>query len=354
MDGGFSDMALSGVLAYVTPAAILIGLIGSLLLLWARPSALRYLGATMLPILVAALVLASWPIASQIGPAPALIAALAVGILGYGLFLFASLKYVGNTAGVSSRLHEYDTLLDATRRERDAMLKEKELQQKLPAKIAARFQLPDDEKRHIVLVQGEISEILNSVVRPDVVINSENDFMMLGRLFDKNFSGTLRYLDAEKDPGHNVTIDTLEKRLDEKLTGIQRPVRLGAVFETETVGLRKLGVKYVLHVATVQPLRQGGFVATPGQIPFFIQSCFAKYRELLRDGKDITTMLFPLIGAGDGGVSSEDSAREMVPSIVSQMNSHMGIRETYVVAFRQGDLQALLEAAKASNLVTEQ
>jgi hypothetical protein len=35
------------------------------------------------------------------------------------------------------------------------------------------------------------------------------------------------------------------------------------------------------------------------------------------------------------------------------MNSHKGIREPYIVAFRQGDLEALLDAAKASNLVAE-
>jgi O-acetyl-ADP-ribose deacetylase (regulator of RNase III) len=258
---------------------------------------------------------------------------------------------------MSSRLHEYNALLDTTRMERDAMLKEKALQQKLPARVAARFQLPDDESRHIVLVQGEISEILNSnfVVTPDVIINSENEYMVLGRLFDKNFSGALRYLDAEKDAAHKVIDDTLEKRLNEKLAaeGVSPPVDLGAVFETETAGLSQFGVKYVFHVATVRPSRQRGFKADLSEIPFVIQRCFVKYLKLLREGKDITSMLFPLIGTGDGGASSEDSAREMVPSIVSQMNSHKGIRETYIVAFRQGDLEALLDAAKASNLVAE-
>lgn len=175
---------------------------------------------------------------------------------------------------------------------------------------------------------------------------------MLGRPFDKNFSGTLRNLDGVKDQGKRIVHDSLEINLREKLGNQPLPVSVGSVFDTKTTTLSGQGVKFILHVVTVQPHPQGGYYTDPKLIPVFVQSCFDKISDLLILDADIDTVLFPLIGAGDGGVSPVASADYLIPAIVKQMARYKGMRVAYIVAFRGVDLQALEATAARSGLVS--
>ena len=344
-------MELPSIFNFAILFGVFAGLLGGSAILWAKSSPVRDIGALLFPLLIPTLIFAGLRVAQQEEPDPALFASMVVAVIGYIILTIWTTRYISGTRDASAEVKAYETL----RTQYEALRTQEEAKKPLsPAKVAAKFHLPDDDRRYLVFVQGAISDILRRVVNPDVVVNSENDYMMLGRPFDKNVSGALRDMDAERDEGQRITKDALYDNLRERLSSQQLPVRLGAVFETKTAGLSAWGVKYVFHVATVQPGARGGFTLNHSQLsalfPDFVRNCFKKFSELLFAGEEISTMLFPLIGAGDGGVPALDSAKWMVKAILEQMTAYKGIRETYIVAFRNTDLQALLEAAREHNL----
>ena len=274
--------------------------------------------------------------------------------VGCFILLCIAVAFAVRASRLSSRLSKSTAIIEAQKNrlsEYDSFQLEQELKKPLPAQIAATYAHPDDSSRFVVLVQGAIGDILG-FVRPDVIVNSENDFLMLGRPFDKNFSGTLRNLDGVKDQGKRIVHDSLEINLREKLGNQPLPVSVGSVFDTKTTTLSGQGVKFILHVVTVQPHPQGGYYTDPKLIPVFVQSCFDKISDLLILDADIDTVLFPLIGAGDGGVSPVASADYLIPAIVKQMARYKGMRVAYIVAFRGVDLQALEATAARSGLVS--
>src|SRR5215469_9697559 len=81
------------------------------------------------------------------------------------------------------------------------------------AGIAAEYAVSDTAEQRIVVLQGDLRHLLEEHVAPDVIVNSENDYLMLGRPFDRNVSGLLRYLDAVLDEGGRIRDDSLEVNL---------------------------------------------------------------------------------------------------------------------------------------------
>ena len=349
-------MALPSIFDDGISLGILVGLIGGGVILWAKPSLTRMIGALLFSLLFPTVVFAGVRTAQQEGSNWVLLAGVGVAAVGYAVMANWTVRNVSSNDATLAQLNgELDTLREqnsALNRQLDAIHMEAESKKPLlPAKVAARFWLPNSDTQQVVFVQGGISDILGRVVTTDVVVNSENDYMMLGRPFDKNVSGALRDLDAVKNQGQRIQVDALHDTLHERLKGESLPVGLGSVFETKTTELKKRGVKYVLHVATVQPGVEGGFTTLSHSqlsalFSLFIQNCLVKCKNLLFEGEDITSMLFPLIGAGDGGVPAVDSARWMVKAIAEKLSDYRGIREIYIVAYRKSDLEALLKAAK--------
>lgn len=338
-------MALAEVLGIAVVGGILAGFLGASLVVWAKATPIRLIGALLFPLLLPAAVVAAFSTSAgtSVFTVPDIITSV-IALVVYVAFVFLMVRHVQRTADIPKQLEQLVVL----RGMQDVESLKAEL---TPAKRAATFALVGDAKRHLVIVQGGISDLLGRVIFPEIVVNSENDYLKLGRIFDKNMSGALRYLDAVKDEGNRIIEDALEDKLRARLAGVFTPVTLGKVFETETTGLRDRGVKFIFHVATVQPRPAGGFTMNRDELarlfPTFITSCFEKYGELLLNGRLTggSTILFPLIGAGDGGLGARDSARGMIQAIAEQMRAYRGIQEAYVVAFRQGDLQALRAAA---------
>jgi hypothetical protein len=59
-------------------------------------------------------------------------------------------------------------------------------------------------------------------------------------------------------------------------------------------------------------------------------------------GKKLDTILFPLLGAGDGGLSVESVAQKLIPVAVNYFRStpHPTLKEIYFLAFRSRDKSA--------------
>jgi O-acetyl-ADP-ribose deacetylase (regulator of RNase III) len=68
------------------------------------------------------------------------------------------------------------------------------------------------------------------------------------------------------------------------------------------------------------------------------------WRKLLKDNIDsvIDSVIFPMIGAGEGGVSVEESARELIPAAIDYFRATPSatIKEIYFSAFRLRDKRA--------------
>jgi len=331
--------------------AAFVGFIGIIVLFTSSQLLRQIIGAILFAFLPVSVLSMSLLLSTQ-HPAPAISTEEFSGIVGtYITTLLLSLLVVKRNMGITSREKKYNELL-----------KEQELRKPLPAKVGTIFDHPEDDRHKIIILEGDIRDLLYTpIARVDVIVNSENDYMMLGRPYDRNVSGALRYLDAVKDEGNLISIDALAENLEKRLHYIKDsetpkkqplPVRIGAVFETETTGLSKQGVKYIFHVATVTTLPGGGFTTDPRQLPACIRSCFDKMKDLYMAGKQIKTILFPLIGAGDGGLTARESAEILVPHIVEMMKLYGGVQTTYLLAYNGLAREALLRAANAQGLET--
>jgi O-acetyl-ADP-ribose deacetylase (regulator of RNase III) len=64
------------------------------------------------------------------------------------------------------------------------------------------------------------------------------------------------------------------------------------------------------------------------------------WRKIWKD--NIDSVIFPMIGAGEGGVSVETSAKELIPAAIDYLrfNHDTTIKEIYFSAFRLRDKRA--------------
>jgi O-acetyl-ADP-ribose deacetylase (regulator of RNase III) len=144
--------------------------------------------------------------------------------------------------------------------------------------------------------------------------------------------------------------DSLQINLQERIAGQRLPVNIGAVFETPTSGLADRGVSFIFHVATVRTTPGGGYSTNASQVPICVANCFEMFDKVVARGAPLESILFPLIGAGDGSLTPREAANAILPAIVSQMAQHPAVKVTYVLAYRGINKQVLVDAAAALNL----
>ena len=181
----------------------------------------------------------------------------------------------------------------------------------------------------------------------NVWVNSENTHMEMARFWDKSVSARIRTLGAV-----NIGLsgddrkDALGLALAEKM-GTQTKVKIGSVFITPTNPESTLyddengnGVKYVAHVAAVQPRDDHQGFESGGKIGDCVENVLidlAKFRKReitrsenwrskiarwtgvsntpRRQPEDFDSILFPLLGSGDGGAHVSMVAHQMVSAL---------------------------------------
>ena len=187
----------------------------------------------------------------------------------------------------------------------------------------------------------------------DVWVNSENTDMMMDRVIDKSISANIRYGGAEKEDNGTVRVDTIARALRRELRG-QVYVRLGTVLETESGELLRQGVNRIVHVAAVDGMGPGkGIRADPEAIAM----CFAKVlqhvhnanrrfrRKLSLSGPD-RSILVPLLGTGEGGLTPGQVAPKLVETTIDFFEGHpqTELKEIYLLAYRRSDKDACMKA----------
>jgi O-acetyl-ADP-ribose deacetylase (regulator of RNase III) len=176
--------------------------------------------------------------------------------------------------------------------------------------------------------------------------------MMMDRIIGRTISANIRYGGAEKNDRGEVVLDVIAADLRKEL-GRRSFVRLGTVIETVPGALREFGVKRVLHVATVEGAGPGqGVRADPARIEFSIGSVLEKadkrnrgFRVLSRRDRSI---LLPMVGCGDGGLSVNLVAPRIVAAIQSYLITRpdQPLREIYMLAYTDVDYRAVEKAIR--------
>jgi len=186
-------------------------------------------------------------------------------------------------------------------------------------------------------------------------VNSENEDMIMDRFIGKSISANIRYLGADKDPSGNVVEDTINDELTRAVggdrlqgaTGGRGRVPIGTVIPTGSGSLASepYGVRRILHVATVRGVAAGlGFRAALSDLGSCTTKVLRKANELnelygafkrLFRRPNCRSILFPMIGAGDGGLDINDVVPELVGAAVEyfQDNQNTTLKEIYFLAY---------------------
>lgn len=172
-------------------------------------------------------------------------------------------------------------------------------------------------------------------------VNSENTDMMMDRFIGRSISARIRSLGANKEDD-NIIEDTIQESL-RGLIGERAHVRIGTVLVTESGMLRGTHrVQRIFHVATVD----GGLGTGVKTDPEVLKSCVEnvlnraeqennKFLRLLRKNQ-LRSILFPMMGAGEGGVPVEAVAERIIPTAINYLRAtpDPSLREIYFLAFR--------------------
>lgn len=224
----------------------------------------------------------------------------------------------------------------------------------LPPGKGKRFGLKvGNQIRYIGYETGDISGIARPI---DVWVNSENTDMLMARFFEPAISGSIRYLGAAKYPNGEVREDTIAEALRAKLAG-QIFVRPGEVIGTDAGELlRTHGVRLLLHAAAVHAQRGYGEWGHLG----FTEACVRKalleiegrnqhLLRWMRIRRSFTSVLFPLLGTGNGRQPTGLVAQKIVELARHHLlKPESKLNEIYLCAFNAADRDAI-EAAISSH-----
>jgi nudix-type nucleoside diphosphatase (YffH/AdpP family) len=197
----------------------------------------------------------------------------------------------------------------------------------------------DPKKSDLIIgyKQGDIRYV-NGV---DVWVNGENSDMMMDRFAGQSLSARIRAMGANRD-GNVVVDDTIQEAL-RGLMGDRDSVDIRQVLVTESGMLRNdNGVQRILHVAVVKGSLGTGFQPKVKDLCPCVESVLKELehenKRLIRrlSGDYLESVLFPLIGAGEGGLPIQIVVKEIIPVAINYFNSAQNptVKKIYFLAFR--------------------
>ena len=195
------------------------------------------------------------------------------------------------------------------------------------------FPLPDNPKRSICLVTGDIQDIRCA----DIWVNSENSNMQMARYYGRSISSIIRYLGATKDEAGHVVKDTIADELVEKM-GDREFVRPGYIMATSPGELKEThNVKKIFHAAAIVGAIGEGY--RPIQhINRCVTNALTKMEKL--ENKNIHSILFPLMGTGHGKGKLQTNAQLLIEAAFSYLETTQKdvIETIYFLTYTQEEL----------------
>ncbi len=167
--------------------------------------------------------------------------------------------------------------------------------------------VPVDARSTVTLHVSPI-ELLRDI---EVLVSSENVYLEMSKTFRPTVSGALRLAAAVRDPAGEIVDDVLARELAAWLRAHGRPglpIRPGTVVPTPPGALAARGVRRIYHAAVATPL-DDTYEVRPESIARAVSACFALARaERDRYEPALSSICFPLLGAGRGGLAPAVSA----------------------------------------------
>ncbi len=157
----------------------------------------------------------------------------------------------------------------------------------------------------------------------DILVSPENIYLEPSKTFQPTVSGALRLAATERDiTTGQIHDDVLARELADWLREHGRPgqpVRPGTVAPTSAGRLADRGVRRIYHAAVASP--QGwNYQVQPETVARAVAECFALARaERPRHQPALTSLCFPLLGAGRGGLPHKTSASWLTSAIRDEL-----------------------------------
>lgn len=197
-------------------------------------------------------------------------------------------------------------------------------------------------ERYIGIVTGDLFRVRCA----EVWVNSENTTMRMAGVDEFSVSAVIRYQGARRDGSGQMIDDPIADELSQALAG-RRQVPAGTAIVTGAGELWRNGVRYIAHVAAVD--------GAPGE-------GFRQVRELGRcvtnvltevEPLHVRTILFPLLGTGQGGGEVRRTAQTLVDATLNYFAAvpATGIAAVFLLAYTDVQLEACQAACGTHRLV---
>ncbi|MFE9725707.1 macro domain-containing protein [Streptomyces sp. NPDC005794] len=182
----------------------------------------------------------------------------------------------------------------------------------------------------------------------DILVSSENTYLEMSKIFRPTVSGALRRAAAVRNGSGEIVDDVLQRELSTWLRGHGRtglPVRPGTVVATSPGALASHGVRRVYHAAISSPVEDGDrYHIAPASLAEAVRATFTLARaERETLSIPLSTVCFPLLGAGHGGLPAETAARWLLWALRQELSEDSTWR-VRLVAQQQGGADALKAA----------
>jgi nudix-type nucleoside diphosphatase (YffH/AdpP family) len=208
------------------------------------------------------------------------------------------------------------------------------------------YRLVAQPDRQISVVTGDLREQRQI----DVWVNSENTNMQMARFYDRSVSAMIRYAGAEKDDNGEVIDDTIAKELTLRLNG-RESVTPGTVYVTGSGALASTNqVKRIFHAATAHGVPGGGYRLMQN-VETCVTACLRRMETESQRAGSLHTIVFPMIGTGEGGGDVNDVAPRLIQAAISYLRNKPDsqVTKVYFSAWSQRDLDACQATLTASD-----
>ncbi|MEV7008572.1 hypothetical protein [Streptosporangium sp. NPDC051022] len=161
----------------------------------------------------------------------------------------------------------------------------------------------------------------------DVLVSPENVYMEMSKTFRSSVSAALRRAGASRGAAGEMVEDTVQLELLRWMGRHARaglPVAPGTVAATGPGGLAANGVRRIYHVAVAVPaVGRDAYAVEPGSVSEAVHRVFRLATAEREDfSPPLSSLCFPLIGTGRGGLSLETGLYWLWTAIAESLGRH--------------------------------
>jgi O-acetyl-ADP-ribose deacetylase (regulator of RNase III) len=198
------------------------------------------------------------------------------------------------------------------------------------------FEPPRLAGRQICLITGDLRHVRTI----DAWVSSENTNMEMSRHYERSISAVIRYFGAKRDPTGQVVDDVVANELARQV-GPNAHVVPGTVVATGAGELaRTHNVKKIFHAAAVVGHVGEGYRAIPN-IELCVHNALEKADDTQNEADPVRSILFPLMGTGQGGGTLDEIAAKLFRAAISYLRSNPGskLQQVYFLVWSEQELE---------------